>query len=466
MRKKGKLSQYDINAIEMTKRVVLFSHANKMFPKHYPKPKDEIERESRELYGWVYRSNYFDGNFKYRGVCDENGQMLEEKIEEVYLKYASNIQGSLPYLLSVVERIEKYCNEYKEWPRHIPNPKTEKEITSDKLYDWLQRNGLTNAKMDENNPKYKREKWQIVLSHLQKIYSKYGYTVNGTAENFLHLLDEIEHFCIKNNRWIKKYPNPKNELEKKSNHLYERLRDTHYHSSKREFIYMDLKDRNGILVKERLDALYRRYSSNNQNSPYYVQAKVEEIISFCEKYGFWPRQYSNPKNELEMYSDNLYVWLSAHHFLTDFDYREYVYDDGEEIEDRLNSYYIIYSRHKSKDGIRVDDPLDIWKAKDSKDISASLYYLIAELRRTRNNCEIELAEYYLELLKSKIRISKVDLSIDDVLDILDMEYDIALSTLNERKEKYVKDSNFDLATLFENWIDFTIMTKPKILNMN
>ena len=47
-----------------------------------------------------------------------------------------------------------------------------------------------------------------------------------------------------------------------------------------------------------------------------------------------------------------------------------------------------------------------------------------------------------------------------------MEYDIALSTLNERKEKYAKDSNFDLATLFENWIDFTIMTKPKILNMN
>ena len=124
-------------------------------------------------------------------------------------------------------------------------------------------------------------------------------------------VNEIIKFSNQYHMWIKKYPNPSNELEIKSNVLYNWLGKSEFFKGRIAFKYRDIYIKDTSLY-DIIYKIYSKYSYTIQHSEDNWRHHASQVIEFCNKYNEWPRAVIRPKTEKDLESMRLNAWLQNH----------------------------------------------------------------------------------------------------------------------------------------------------------
>ena len=134
---------------------------------------------------WLYNTGYYDGNFKYSDVVNENGVFIIDILDKLHKEYKKIAQRTDEYALLQLSKIEEYCWLYKEWPkRNNKKNKISDGTTSDQLIRWLEKarygteNFRYNNVVDENGVKI-----VDILNKLNVIYSTTAQSINKIEVN-------------------------------------------------------------------------------------------------------------------------------------------------------------------------------------------------------------------------------------------------------------------------------------------
>ena len=148
---------------------------------------------SDDLSKWLYNTGYYDGDFKYSDVVNEDGVFIIDILDKLHKKYKKVSQVTDEYVLLQLSRIEEYCWLYNEWPkRNNKKNKISDETTSEQLSKWLK-----NSKYGTENFKYNNvvdENGVKVIDILNKLSVIY----NITTQSINKMEDNDKLFNLKN----------------------------------------------------------------------------------------------------------------------------------------------------------------------------------------------------------------------------------------------------------------------------
>ena len=148
---------------------------------------------SDDLSKWLYNTGYYDGDFKYSDVVNEDGVFIIDILDKLHKKYKKVSQVTDEYVLLQLSRIEEYCWLYNEWPkRNNKKNKISDGTTLEQLSKWLK-----NSKYGTENFKYNNvvdENGVKVIDILNKLSVIY----NITTQSINKMEDNDKLFNLKN----------------------------------------------------------------------------------------------------------------------------------------------------------------------------------------------------------------------------------------------------------------------------
>lgn len=330
------------------------------------------------------------------------------------------------YINEMVLRVERYCLQYHEWPKYFKNPSKEQQVESSKLNNWLN-SSLYNKGLFKFSHVLDKSgiSCQIKLDKLAKEYRK---TPKRGMNYVLMVVDEIEKYCIENDR----FPMAK-EGDKLATRLYYWLLYNKYFDN--NFKYSDVLDENGRNIKERLDELEVKYGKTD-----WIITRLNDIISFTLKYNEFPKYESKPSGERDLLANKYAMWLKR---------------GGLPYASLLNEFYAIYTTNRRASFKEEERVLNIWKAKDSKNISLIIYYYVIEIYKALRLGKEDMVLYFKEALKNKLNDYGIEI---DINVFIEMFYKDAQEQQEYYYQEYIRHSiaNSELALLYRNLYNYVL----------
>ena len=177
----------------------------------------------------------------------------------------------------------------------------------------------------------------------------------------------------------------------------------------------------------------------------------------------WPVIYKNPKNLKENKSNYLAKWLDIINFNKKdlpFKYPNFIVN-GKSLEEILNYYYNLEITKYEKEQSNIAK-LDIWQAKDSKDISKKLYYYIVMLSEYMIS-NFELYEYYKELIENLIKEQNLEIDFNTIVNDLILAINEQLQIYKLKYNEYITKKNEILSNLYKYLYGYTIDLNNKMI---
>lgn len=307
--------------------------------------KIKLKRGSR-LYSWLLRNKYKTDEFVFLDVEYKDGVSVKEKLDLLYSQYYNcNAKKSKKNNSSVTDEIEKYCSKYAEWPELKINPQNEQERKSNFLYNWLLNAGYP---LNFRFRDLKDQNGDSIGEKLDFLYFQYCYfNTNRRKEFILSIIDEIEKYCLKYMEWPELKTSSQNKWENESNFLYNWLL---YSGYPHNFKFRNLKDQNGINVKEKLDKLFLWVNDEaRKKGVLHAKEKVLLIEEYCKTNNEWVRSIREPHNDSERLCDSLSKWLRYYgYFDNNFRFKNIIGDDDITLQNKLDLLYKEYGQKISK----------------------------------------------------------------------------------------------------------------------
>lgn len=275
-------------ALDYTKKITEYCLTYNAWPKQFSNPQNAQEELSNKLYKWLQGSHFFSKNkpFKYQNVCNEEGVLIVNILRSLYEKYfcpKSYDSKRLDYILSRIKSIQKYCEEYQEWPKQMHHPATEKEFKSDNYARWLKSSNYKSKEAEFKYATLKDSKGCLIITILDDLYAKYYVPLVGTEENIIAITNDIISYCITYNEWPTSVKSPQSKKDELANRLTGWLHKSHFYYPER-FKYAHINYRENLKVQGLLELYYVSYGSSvrlRQDS-YYTKLKprIKDDIIF------------------------------------------------------------------------------------------------------------------------------------------------------------------------------------------
>lgn len=320
------------------------------WPKMHLKPKNEKEKISKHCYAWLNRNCYFKGDeFTYKDFLID-GKSAKEILDELYKEYAKTTRGSVFYHIEKVKQLKSYCETYEEWPRKIKNPKTEREVLSSNLGNWMIKRTSDEAEdwMIENsidgNP---------IVEVLKELRDGYSSLIFVNRPYVVDKIEEIISYCNKYKEFPGRVGEPTNEKEILSDQIRLWLYNHGYLNENKDFQFAKVIIKDGKTAKEILDKLYKKYEHKIPGTPGYAKEKVKKIIKYCDKYEEFPvRTQKRKQTKEDKEANSLFNWLEKNNYFNveiPFKFRDVKYKNRtlKEILDELFNKYANISKFDS-----------------------------------------------------------------------------------------------------------------------
>ena len=302
---------------------------------------------SYSLYDWLRKNGYTnpkdaDINFIYKHVIDENGKSIKEILDGLYNTYGhTNIQSDA-HKIMIVKKIREFCKKYGEWPSTSSDKVLDDGTTGSSLYDWLNKSGYTKGEFKYESIEYEPDK--SIKDVIDELYKDYGKPSIHSNDYVLEKVKQIKEYCETFNEWPSTTSTNQLNGDTSSNQLYSWLSTHGYIIGK--FEYPDLKDENGIPIKQTLDELYNKYSQSNRKSDAVKVKMVKNLQEYCEKYKEWPN--TKQDSQINLVNDGttskqLFEWFRKSGYAKgDFKYKGVVDETGRPILQILDELYTKY----------------------------------------------------------------------------------------------------------------------------
>ena len=166
---------YRSNILSWVNKIEEYCKNNGEWPKKGVKDKYVSESDlttSHQLALWLYTSGYNKGEFKYKDIKGENGELIINRLNYLHVKYCDEVR--------MVNKIEEYCKNNGEWPKHHVKDKYVSEsdlTTSHQLAFWLVNSGYNKGEFKYKD--IKDENGFKIEDRLKELYSIYCSTTNG-----------------------------------------------------------------------------------------------------------------------------------------------------------------------------------------------------------------------------------------------------------------------------------------------
>ena len=171
------------NEVRWVEKIEEYCKNNREWPKQGIEDKYVSENDlttSHQLAIWLRRSGYNKGEFKYKDIKDEKGELIINRLNYSHAKYRDEVR--------MVNKIEEYCKNNGQWPKVLVNDKyvLDSDFTiSHHLATWLVNSGYNKGKF-----KYKDIKDENGI----KIYDRLNelYSIFNSSNKMINKMDEYD----------------------------------------------------------------------------------------------------------------------------------------------------------------------------------------------------------------------------------------------------------------------------------
>ncbi len=315
----------------------------------------------------------------------------------------------------VVERIEDIVDwvDYNgKWPTYIPKPKNEKETKGNLYAEWLRKTGYKRKNLTFVYANVKMPDGRFAEEVLDEAYKRVEYH-KLLNSNLWDDIEKLRKFCYTHNAFPMKGLKVTREVQEQALKLANWLGKLNFKKDRPDlFLFPDLMI-GDEKVFEVINSLANLFYKPEKYTLEFVLARVRDLQKYCRTYKEWPKYFDNPKTVKENEANFLVEFLKESGYLSEygFKYPDLRDEKGILIKDILDKYYAIFRENINDFEEKIDD-LNIWMAKDSKDVSMVLYYYILKLVSAT---DFQMYQYYLTMIDNKIKEYNLDLKVNEIL---------------------------------------------------
>ena len=344
-----------------------------------------------------------------------------------------------------VYEIVDWANYNGRWPNYVPKPRNENESLGNLYYNWLTRTCYNRKNLTFVYAHIKMPDDKTAKEVLDEAYKKWEKNTLD-REKVEEYLKMIRDFCAQYNIFPSRNMDASAEVKKKALKFVNWLDMVHFQSdAPKAFLYKNLVI-DGEEVYKVLNDLYKVYYKPQVGTRDYVLARIRDIKKYCRTYKEWPKYYNNPGTIKETEANFLAKFLDDSDYQKEdksFKYSLFMDEKGMYIEDILNKYYAIFGENV-KIPINMEE-LNIWKAKDSKDVSVALYYYILKLVSAT---DFQIYQYYLTMIDTKIKQYNLNLKVNEILRDLMLGVNEQVNVFYDKYIKYNLEDDKILSKLY------------------